>query len=105
MQVNIHHAKTHLSQLILKAESGEEVVIARAGKPVVRLVPLEPTKRTSMTPGDLKRILKKNLKISPDAFDPKVDEEITASFYENPLPIDAGDMARIMKKLKKARRK
>ncbi len=38
MKVNIHQAKTNLSSLILKAEGGEVVIIARAGKPVVRLV-------------------------------------------------------------------
>jgi prevent-host-death family protein len=40
-QVNIHEAKTHLSQLIERVEAGEEVVIARAGCPVVRLVAVE----------------------------------------------------------------
>ena len=45
-QVNIHEAKTHLSELIAAAERGEEVVIARANKPAVRLVPIEaPTKK------------------------------------------------------------
>ncbi len=39
-QVNIHEAKTHLSNLIERAEAGEAVVIARAGHPVVRLVPV-----------------------------------------------------------------
>lgn len=39
MQVNIHEAKTHLSRLLERVESGEEVVIGRAGKPVARLVP------------------------------------------------------------------
>ncbi len=38
MEVNVHHAKTHLSKLIAAAESGEEVIIARAGKPAVKLV-------------------------------------------------------------------
>lgn len=38
--VNIHEAKTHLSRLIDAAAAGEEIVIARAGKPVVRLVPV-----------------------------------------------------------------
>ena len=38
MEVNVHHAKTHLSKLIAAAESGEEVVIARNGKPAVKLV-------------------------------------------------------------------
>jgi prevent-host-death family protein len=40
--VNIHHAKTHLSKLIERVSSGEEITIARAGKPVARLVPFEP---------------------------------------------------------------
>lgn len=38
--VNIHEAKTHLSRLVDEAASGEVVVIAKAGKPMVRLVPL-----------------------------------------------------------------
>ena len=37
-QVNIHEAKTHLSRLVERAEAGEEIVIARAGRPVARLV-------------------------------------------------------------------
>lgn len=39
-QVNIHEAKTRLSQLIEQAEAGGEVIIARAGLPVAKLVPL-----------------------------------------------------------------
>jgi prevent-host-death family protein len=38
--VNIHDAKTHLSRLIERVEAGDEIVIARAGRPVARLVPL-----------------------------------------------------------------
>jgi prevent-host-death family protein len=41
MIANIHHAKTHLSKLIERAEAGEEVIIARAGKPAVRLMPID----------------------------------------------------------------
>jgi prevent-host-death family protein len=41
--VNIHAAKTHLSRLIDAAASGEEILIARAGRPVARLMPLEGT--------------------------------------------------------------
>lgn len=53
-QVNVHEAKTHLSRLLAEVEDGEEIVIARAGKPVARLVrdngaPLQPRK-----PGALK---------------------------------------------------
>jgi len=39
---NIHQAKTHLSELVALAERGEEVIIARANKPAVRLVPVSP---------------------------------------------------------------
>lgn len=40
--VNMHEAKTHLSRLVERVEGGEEIVIARAGAPVARLVPLRP---------------------------------------------------------------
>jgi len=39
--VNIHMAKTHLSRLVEEVARGEEIVIAKAGKPMARLVPLE----------------------------------------------------------------
>ena len=41
-QVNVQDAKTRLSDLLARVESGEDVVIARAGVPVARLVPVEP---------------------------------------------------------------
>jgi prevent-host-death family protein len=41
MEVNIHEAKTHLSRLLERVAMGEEVIIAKAGKPVAKLVPLE----------------------------------------------------------------
>jgi len=40
-QVNLHEAKTHLSRLVDRAAAGEEIVIARAGKPVARLVSID----------------------------------------------------------------
>lgn len=43
--VNIHEAKTHFSELVAAVERGEEVVIARRGKPVARLVCAEEPKR------------------------------------------------------------
>ena len=39
--VNIHQAKTHFSRLVEQAAGGEEILIARSGKPIARLVPLE----------------------------------------------------------------
>jgi len=45
-QINIHEAKTHFSRLVDRAAAGEEIVIAKAGQPRARLVPLErPTGR------------------------------------------------------------
>ena len=46
MEVNIHEAKTHLSKLLERVALGEEVIIAKAGKPVARLVSIKP-KRAS----------------------------------------------------------
>ena len=40
--VNIHEAKTHLSRYVEQAAAGEEIIIAKAGKPVARLVAIEP---------------------------------------------------------------
>ena len=39
--VNVHEAKTHLSKLLERVHAGEEIVLAKAGKPYARLVPLE----------------------------------------------------------------
>ena len=45
IEVNIHEAKTQLSRLIARVEQGEEVVIARAGEPVAKLVRADRSKR------------------------------------------------------------
>jgi len=59
--VNIHDAKTHLSRLIERVETGQEIVIARAGRPVARLVPFRP--RTSpRVPGAWRGLVR----IAPD---------------------------------------
>ncbi len=39
LQVNVHEAKTHLSRLLLRVSTGEEIIISKAGKPIARLVP------------------------------------------------------------------
>ena len=44
-QVNMHEAKTNFSKLIALVEQGEEIVIARDGRPVARVMPLEPSPR------------------------------------------------------------
>lgn len=49
--VNVYEAKTHLSQLLDRAAAGEEIVIARAGRPVARLVALAGATLQRRTPG------------------------------------------------------
>ena len=48
--VNMHEAKTHLSKLVQQAADGEPFVIARAGKPLVKVVPIEPAEPASKPP-------------------------------------------------------
>lgn len=57
MQVNVLEAKTQLSKLIERAEAGEEVVIARAGRPVVRLLALHIPAAAATTPTHIHSIL------------------------------------------------
>lgn len=72
--LNIHAAKTHLSRLIEDVAEGEEVVIAKAGRPVARLVPIAkaPGKRTL-------GILKGRLLV-PSNFDAPLPDEVIAAF-------------------------
>ncbi|MCD6128200.1 type II toxin-antitoxin system Phd/YefM family antitoxin [Candidatus Bipolaricaulota bacterium] len=74
MQVNVHEAKTHLSRLLARVEAGEEIIIAKAGKPIARLIPYEkrPPRRL---PGSAKgRVL-----IRSD-FDAPLPREVLAEF-------------------------
>lgn len=73
-QVNIHDAKTRLSQLLYRVEAGEEIVIARAGKPVARLVPLNAD--SSSRPLGIDAGL---IQIAPD-FNSPLPEEILRDF-------------------------
>ena len=76
--VNIHVAKTHLSRLVDQAAAGEEIVIARAGRPVARLVPLATTEsRARRRLG----VLAGQLRVPAD-FDAPLSEDILASFEE-----------------------
>ena len=72
--VNIHEAKTQLSQLLLRISMGEEVVIARAGKPVARLVPIVSVPKPRK-PGSAAGLLW----ISPD-FDAPLPDDILDAF-------------------------
>ena len=72
--VNIHEAKTQLSRLIERVRAGEEVVIAKAGKPVARLVPVVPA-GVVRKPGSLKG----RIRIDGD-FNAPLPEEVIAVF-------------------------
>jgi prevent-host-death family protein len=72
--VNLYEAKTHLSKLVERAARGEEVVIAKAGEPKARLVPLE-KRRAARKPGAWKG----RLVVAPD-FDAPLPEDLLAAF-------------------------
>jgi prevent-host-death family protein len=73
--VNVHEAKTHLSRLLARVVKGGEVVIARAGKPIARLVPVE----TPRTMADAFDLYKGQIWIAPD-FDAPLPAEVQADF-------------------------
>jgi prevent-host-death family protein len=76
MEVNIHEAKTHLSRLLERVAMGEEVIIAKAGKPVAKLVPLDnqPKKRfLGSAKGEF---------TVPDDFNDPLPKEIEDLFWE-----------------------
>jgi prevent-host-death family protein len=66
---NIHEAKTHFSKLLKRVMSGEEIVIAKAGKPVARLLPIEIDDVSPRVPG----IDKGKVIIHPDFDDPLLE--------------------------------
>lgn len=70
--VNVGYAKTHLSKLLERVARGEEVLIARAGKPVAKLVPLKPSRRK---PGRLKGRIRVGL-----GFDEPLPSDVLAGF-------------------------
>ena len=72
--VNIHEAKTHLSRLLLRVVAGEEVIIAKAGKPLARLVPFEdqPPRRVGGRDSGLLNV--------PEDFDTPLPEEVLSGF-------------------------
>ena len=70
--VNVHQAKTELSRLLARVEAGEDVVIARRGEPVARLVACKA--RVKRQPD----ILKGKIVVPDSFFDPLPEEELTA---------------------------
>lgn len=77
--INIHAAKTHLSRLVEDASAGEEIVIAKAGRPIAKLVPLENTAEPQR-----RRLggLAGQIALPPNFDDPLPDEFL--SYFEDP---------------------
>src|SRR5580698_5275675 len=95
MEVNIHQAKTHLSRLLQRVAEGEEVVIARAGEPIARLVRIQPQQTTrplGMYEGSV---------VVPDDFNDPLPPELLAQFLgvETP-PKSSARMKRTRRKRK-----
>lgn len=77
-QVNIHEAKTHLSRLADQAGAGETIILAKAGKPVAKIVPLDEPAPKKKEPRKLGFL---NGKFNvPDDFDTMFQDEIIAMF-------------------------
>ena len=79
--VNIHEAKTHLSWLMEKVANGESFIIAKAGKPIGKLVPLDEAekpkkRRIGFMEGEI---------VVPDDFDTMIADEIEEMFYGGSL--------------------
>jgi len=75
--IDIHEAKTHLSRIVDEVAAGAEVVIAKAGRPVARLVPLEQAvrpKKLGLLEGKL---------VVPDDFNPPLPDDVL-SLFEDP---------------------
>ena len=70
--VNIHEAKTHFSKLLERVAQGEEVVIAKAGTPIAKLVPMP--SREPRTPGGAEGL------VVPDSFFEPLPDELLAHF-------------------------
>jgi prevent-host-death family protein len=82
-KVNIHEAKTNLSKLIERAQAGEEIIIAKAGRPVVRLLAVErPTENKGSNPQGF-GCMAGQIWLAPDFDEP--DASIEDVFYNSEI--------------------
>ena len=70
--VNVHEAKTQLSRLLARVEAGEDVIIARRGKPVARLVGCESNRKRQPD------VLRGKITVPDSFFDPLPDDELSS---------------------------
>ena len=75
--VNIDEAKTQLSRLVDRAAAGEDILIARHGRPIAKLSRLEPSGRTIIF-----GLLEGQIEV-PDDFDAPLPDDVLAGFYES----------------------
>ena len=71
--VSVHEAKTHLSRLLRRVASGEEVLISRSGKPVARLVPVTRPKKRQLGRD-------RGVFVVPENFDEPLPEDVLRDF-------------------------
>ncbi|MEO5332113.1 MAG: type II toxin-antitoxin system prevent-host-death family antitoxin [Magnetococcus sp. YQC-5] len=82
MIINIHEAKTHLSQLIQRALSGEKVIVAKAGKPLIRLAPF-----LHRTQPRISGSWQGKISIT-EHFDAPLPDHLLAAFYDTEIKPD-----------------
>lgn len=75
-EVNVHQAKTHLSRLLADVERGEEVIIARAGKPIARLIRFDRDEGPRVFGRD------RGTFEVPDDFDDPLPDDVLEDFYK-----------------------
>lgn len=85
LTINIHEAKTHLSRFVEQAAAGEEIIIAKAGKPIAKLVPLQSLPRhrnLGMFKGQLN---------VPSDFDAPISDEMITQFESSSIEPSTGN--------------
>ena len=76
MQVGVHEAKTNLSKLLRRVAAGEEIVIARSGEPVAKLVPIQKVKKRELGYDEGSFVV-------PDDFDDPLPDDLLEEFYKS----------------------
>ena len=76
MTINIHEAKTHFSRILKRVAMGEEIVIAKAGKPIAKVSPYAQDERERVPGKD------QGLFTVPEDFDAPLPDDVLAKFYK-----------------------
>jgi prevent-host-death family protein len=95
--VNVYEAKTQLSRLLRRVRAGEEIVIAAAGRPVARLVPIEPDSGPRVLGGD------EDVVWIAEDFDAPLPLDVVAAFYGGAPPERSSSQRRRSRPARRAR--